>query len=449
MFKKIFCVILSIVIFAGVFSVSAAGFTPTDFEIRAESALLVSLDNNSILYTKKADEKRYPASLTKIMTALLLIENTKDLNKEKITVSKNAVDSLLGTGSSLGGLKEGEVVTAKQMLYILLMSSANEGAMAIAEHYGQTVDNFVKMMNERAKTLGMKNTHYANPHGLFDEDHYTTVNDMYKLVKEALGHDIFKKVVSSKQYDMPKTNKNPARRLVTTNFLMLAYYPEYYYKYASGVKTGFTDEAGRCLISTATKDGYSYLCILMKSTAYDKNHNYVRYEFEDSRKLYEWAFNDFEYKALVTKDQIVGEATVNLSFDTDYVSYVPSKDFSAIIPKNADSSTIQFKVNLSKKSFDAPIKAGQKLGTADIMFANEKMGQVDIVASQNVDRSFILYIWNIIKNIFSSKAMKIFAALVVLALLLFIGSCIYLNRKRNKKRIKKYKKMRSKDYYDK
>ena len=448
MFKKLFSIFLILILFIGVFSFNSYAFTPTDFEVRAESALLVSLDNGQVLYEKAADEKRYPASLTKIMTALILIENTKDLKTEKITVSKNAIECLLGTGSSLGGLKEGEVVTAEQMLYILLMSSANEGAEAIAEHYGGNREGFVKLMNDKAAALGMKNTHFVNPHGLYDENHYTTVNDMYKLVVEALKHPIFEEVVCCRRYDLAATNKNPARTLTTTNLLMLAIYPEYYYKYAKGIKTGYTDEAGRCLISTAVKDGYSYLCILMKSTVYDSNNNYVRYEFPDSAKLYEWAFNDFEYKTLVTKDKIVGEAKVELSLDTDYVSYVPETAFASIIPSGVDESTVTFNTELNSDAFEAPIKKGELLGKTDIIIANEKIGEVNVVAADTVERSMILYIWKIIKDIFSSTAMKVVGLFLVSVVFIFVIICFIINNKKKKRRIKKYKRITKRELDD-
>lgn len=448
MLKKVFSLFLIFILSFSVFSVNSYAFTPTEFDVRAESALLVSLDNGQVLYSKKADAKRYPASLTKIMTALLIIENTKDLKSEKITVSENAIKSLLGTDSSMGGLKAGEVVTAEQMLYILLMSSANEGAEAIAEHYGKTRDEFINMMNERAAKLGMKNTHYVNPHGLHDDDHYTTVNDMYILVKEALKHSIFEEVVCCRRYDLAATNKNPPRTLTTTNLLMLAIYPEYYYKYAEGIKTGFTDEAGRCLVSTAIKDGYSYLCILMKSTAYDSSNNYVRHEFPDTSKLYDWAFDDFEYETLVTKDKIIGEAKVELSLDTDYVSMTPDNDFASIIPAGADESTVTFNIALKQDSFEAPIGKGEKLGTAEILIANEKIGEVNLVAANAVERSWILYAWETIKDIFSSAAMKTVGLILLGAFVLFVLYVIILNNKKRKRRIKKYKKITRKELDD-
>lgn len=446
MFKKFFSVFLTVLILISAFSVPVSAFTPTEFDVRAESALLVSLDNKDVLYSKNINKRRYPASLTKIMTSLIMLDKTKDLDSEKIKISKNAIESLNGTGSSMGGLKEGEVVTANQMLHLLLMSSANEGAIAIAEHYCGSVEKFVEEMNKKAKSLGMKSTHFANPHGLHDPEHYTTVNDMYKLVLAALEYSSFEEVVTSKQYTMKATNKNPERTLLTTNLMMLTYYPEYYYEYAKGIKTGFTDEAGRCLISMAEKDGYKYLCILMKSTAYDSNNNYVRYEFIDSAKLYEWAFNDFEYKSLIEEDKIIGEAKVNLSLDTDYVSFVPQESFSTILPKNADSSTVTYNIKLSKKSFDAPITEGEVLGTADIIFANEKLGTVNIVASQNVERSNVLYIWNIVKKVFGSSAMKVALIFIVFLVFFFILFCVVVNYKKKKRKIKKYKKMRNKDY---
>ncbi|MBQ0110555.1 MAG: D-alanyl-D-alanine carboxypeptidase, partial [Oscillospiraceae bacterium] len=378
------------------------------------------------------NERRYPASLTKIMTALLVIENTPDIDKEMITVSDYAVKSLMGTDSSVGGLKIGETMTARQMLYYLLMISANDGAVAIAEHYGQTVDKFVEMMNQKAAALGMNDTHYVNPHGLHDSNHYTTVHDMWILTKEALKHDVFKEITSTARYEMPATNMSESKLFVTTNMLQDPA-TAYYYKYASGIKTGYTDEAGRNLVSTAKQDGYSYIVILMKSPVEDKGMR-VRYEFTDSRNLYMWAFSEFDYKQIYDKTSIIGEAPVTLSLDSDHVPLVPKEDLSAILPQKADLSTIKVDIHLKQESFKATVKQGDVLGTADISYAGEKIKTITLVAGCEVKSSFILVIWDFIVNIVTSKIFLIIFLIVLLIAVGFILYVIAINRKRRKRR---------------
>ncbi len=436
--KKSFLAFFLILILAfSVFCVPVGAYQLSGFEVRAEGVLLASLDTGDILYTKNADKKLYPASLTKIMTALLVIEKTSDLDSEIITISESSIKALEGTDSSIGGLKAGEQITARQALYFLLMSSANECANAIAEHYGGSIYDFVGMMNTRADELGMTDTHFANAHGLHDVEHYTTVNDIYTLVKHALSFDVFKEVTSTTRYKMPATNMQQARTLVTTNFLQdknNAMASSYYYKYASGVKTGYTDEAGRCLVSTASKDGYNYVCILMKSTVYDAARNKVRYEFPDSIALYDWAFKNFEYKTVVDAETPVAEAKVELCWDNDHVSLLLEGGLSAILPKEADSSTVQIKANPYKDSFDAPIKKGEVLGTADIVYAGETLGTVNLVAADSREANFVLKALRWLKNAFTSTAFKLIVAIIVLIIVGFILTVVFMNRGRKKRK---------------
>lgn len=448
MAKKIFCIAFIIILIFSVAVVPASAFVPTNFEIAAEGALLVNLDTEDVIYAKNIDERLYPASLTKIMTALVLYENTSDLDDETITISEYAVKSLDGTDSSTGGLKIGEVLTVRQMLYVLLLSSANEGANAIAEHVSGDVDTFVELMNTKAQELGMVGTHYANAHGLHDDDHYTTVRDMYILSKKFLSIDALKEVSFTTTYTLEATNKNNKRKLSSTNLLLLnngqkctaeKYKNQaYYYKYAKGLKTGYTDKAGRCLISTASKNGYNYLCIVMKCPVYDDNNRKIRVEFGDTKALYEWAFNEFEYKQILNANQIIGEAPVELSWDTDFVSVCPIDNISAIIPKVADDSTINYTINWSKEVYSAPIKRGEVLGTCDIIYAGEILDSVTVVAAQDVERSTLIFLITSIKNffqtVFGSVPFLIVLGVIGLAILIFIITCVIINAPRRRRR---------------
>ncbi len=451
MFKRLICVCFCILLTVSVAVLPAYAYTPTDFEVEAEGALLVNPDTDEVIYSKNADKKLYPASLTKLMTALLLYENTDDLDAEVLTVSKNALKLLQGTDSSMGGLKEGEQVTARQMLYILLLSSANDGANVIAEHVGGNIDAFVGMMNARAEELEMTSTHYMNAHGLHHAEHYTTPNDMYKLTKKVLSIPVLKEVVYSKKYSMDATNKSAARTYTTTNFLLLnngekctaeKYKGEpYYYKYANGIKTGYTNPAGRCLISTATKDGMTYVCVLMNSPVYadpERKRNKIRLEFGDTKSLYEWAFNEFEYKTVLKGGEIIGEAPVELAKETDYVSACPEKSLSAIVPKVADSSTISTTIRWYSESYEAPIKKGEILGECDVIYAGEVLGTVKLVASQDIERSTTMYVMRGVndgfKAVVSSPIFYIVIGLLVAGIVIFVIICVILNSPRHKKR---------------
>lgn len=448
MFKKFFCVCFSIIIVLAVAVTPAAAYVPSSFEVDAEGALLINMDTGDRIYQKNADKRLYPASLTKLMTALVLYESVADLDNTVFTVSEYAIRSLDGTDSSTGGLKIGEQLTAKQMLYVLLLSSANEGANAIAEGVSGSIEAYVEKMNQKAAALCMTNTHYANAHGLHDVMHYTTVNDMYRLATAVLNVPLLKDICYSTKYTLPATNMSGQRTYTTTNYLMLnnglkctadKYKNQsYYYKYAKGVKTGYTDPAGRCLVSTASKNGYNYMCILMNSPVYDTANRKIRIEFGDSKALYEWAFNDFEYKSVLSGGQIIDELPVELSWDTDYVSVAPERGLSAVVPKDADTSTTSLQIRWDKDRVQAPVKKGDVLGECDVIYAGEVLGTVKLVATHDVERSTLLYLGNAVgnffKTVFSSTPFLIILGVIVGAVVVFIISCIILNSPKKRRR---------------
>lgn len=429
--KRIFSLILIFVLSFSCFSVSA--YEPSGFDINAKTALLVSLDTDEVIYSKNADTKVYPASITKIMTTLLILESEKFNPEEKITMTKEVLRMISGTGSVVSNLKEGEEITQLDLVYFVLMVSAGDCAYLAAIHYYGSVDAFVDRMNERAVELGLKNTHYVNPIGLHDDDHYTTAEDTYVLAKYALTYKLFKQVCESDRYNLPATNMQGARRLSTTNFLQDKN-TNYYYTYAKGVKTGFTDEAGRCLVSTASYNGYNYMCILFGCTP----NNTKRHEFVNSKDLYRWAFNNFEFKNIANTDNPICEIGVNLSFDADHVPLYVEKSFVSVLPKDADESTITIVPKLDAESVDAPVKKGQKLGTADVIYAEKVIGTVDLVAGNDVKKSTILTILDALKNFFTSSYMILLYIIIAIAILIFIIAVIRLNTKSSKNRKVKY-----------
>ncbi len=432
MLKKLSIYILSFILIISILSCPVYAYQINGFTLNAKTAILYSLDTGDILYSQNADTLVYPASLTKMLAAMVLIENTPDLDSEILTYTKQANNEILGTGSVVIGLKIGEQITARQALYCLLVSSGGDVAYAIAHHYGGSTDGFVALMNEKAKEIGMTSSHFGNPVGLHDEETYTTGNDILTLTKYALQYDIFKEVTSTVRYTLPATNMSGERHYSTTNYLINPT-TNYYYQYASGVKTGFTTEAGRCVVSTASYGGYNYLCVIMGCDNADGR----RHEFIDSRSLYRWAFNNFEYKSILDTTKPITEIEVELSLDTDHIPLYAEKNLAQIFPKNADTSTVTIKPNLFSQKIDAPVTAGTLLGTADVIYSEEKIGTVNLVAGETVNSSFILVAVRILKNIFASTAFKIVLAVIILAILVYIGMIIKLNSgKKNHRKVK-------------
>lgn len=429
MLKKIFSAFLIIcLILSSVTTVSA--YEPSGIEITAKAAILVSLDTGEVLFEKNADEKVYPASITKIMTTLLILENEKYNPDAKIAMTQDVLDLISGTGSSVSLLKAGEEVSQLDLVYMVLMASYGDCALLAALYYGGSIENFVNMMNTKASELGLSGTHYENPIGLHHEQNYTTARDTYTLTATALQNETFKEVCSSTRHTV-KTSMSGERTISTTNFLQ-DNTTNYYYQYAKGVKTGYTDEAGRCLVSTASYNGYRYLCAVFGCPANEKKH------FIESKELYRWAFNNFEFKKVADNSNPVAEIGVNLSLDTDFVSLYIEKSFVSVLPKDADDSTISIVTHLVGESVDAPIKKGDVLGTADIIYAEEVIGTVNLVSNEDVEKSTMLAALRAIKNFFASSYMKVVYVIIAAAILIFIIAVIKMNSKGSKKRKIKY-----------
>lgn len=442
MVKRIFSVFfaLFLIICAFLTPLSVSAYEVTGFEITAKAGLLASLDTDELLYSNNIDKKIYPASITKIMTAIIMLESGKYEPDAKIAMTDEVLTMILGTGSVVSNLKAGEKITEQDLLYYVLMSSAGDCTYLAAIHYSGSVEAFVNEMNKKAKELGLNNTNYVNPIGLHDDNHYTTVRDIYTLAKYALKNKTFKEVCSTPRYTVKATNYSSERILSTTNFLQDTT-TNYYYQYAHGVKTGFTDEAGRCLVSTATNNGYTYMCILVGCP----NSPEKRYEFAESADLYRWAFNNFAFREVAASTEPVSEMPVELSMDTDFVPLYFENSFRSVLPKDADDSTIVIKSKLYYEKIKAPVKKGEVLGEAEVVFAEKVLGKVKLVAGEDVKSSKLLVFADSVKGVFSSSYMKVVYAILIGAVVIFILLCIIMNAPRRKKRKVRYVPYRGKE----
>lgn len=433
--KRIISFIFTIlVVFCGVFTpLTASAHEVTGVEINAKAGLLASLDTGAMLYSNNLDMKVYPASITKIMTGIVILESGLYEPNSSVTMTQEVLNMTLGTDSAVSNLVDGERITQEDLLNLVLISSYGDCTLLAAEVYAGSVEAFVDKMNEKAEELGLTSTHYANPTGLHDKNHYTTVKDIYTLTLYALKNETIKSICQSKRYIVEPTNMSDSRTITTTNMLINPN-SEYYYSYAMGLKTGYTDEAGRCLVSTASYNGYNYICILMGCP----NNLLKRDEFITTANLYRWAFNNFSYKEVATSENPVCEVKVDLSLDTDYVPLYIEEGFLAILPNAADQSTVIIDINLNCESVDAPIKRGDILGTADIIYAEEILGTVNLVAGNDVEASTLLIVYDAIKTALTSVFVKFILVLALIAAVVFAVLCIRLNLNRIKKRKVKY-----------
>lgn len=264
--------------------VQAEEYWPEGPQIEGETAIVMEASTGTILYEKNSHEHCYPASITKIMTSLLAVENSG--LDEKVTFSQDAVYKTEGSGI---WRDIGEVMTMRDCLYGMMLESANECGYAIAEHTGKSYDNFINMMNDKARELGCKDTHFNNPHGLPDEDHWTCAYDMALISREALKNDIFRMIVNTRRYTIPPTNKHSEETYLSNHHMMKNNWKgeeRYLYDYCIGGKTGYTSVAGSTLVTFAEKDGMTLICVVMK----EKSPNH----YVDTRTLFDYCFENYQ-----------------------------------------------------------------------------------------------------------------------------------------------------------
>ena len=437
--KSILSFLIILGVFCSLFSITGSAYAPSNFTVNAQYCMLSNMDTGEILYSKNADERLYPASITKLMTALVVCENVDDLN-QTVTIDGDLLESLLGTDSSLSYIVKDEVLSIDQLLHYLLITSGNDTALVLAKYVGGTVDRFIEMMNETAAKLGMNSTHFDNPHGLPDDNHYTTVNDIHKLATAAFAVEKIKTICGYSRYQMPATNLHGERTLSTTNFL-IDKTTTYFYKYCTGGKTGYTESAGRCIVSTAEKEGMHYLSIVMNADPkyIDANGNRRRIEFTDTARLFEWAFNNFSYKTVIDENEYLGDIDVGLSWEDSNIQLFAGESLTALLPNEADKSSIEVDLKfIDGKKVDAPIEKGETIAVANVYYANEPIGTIELCAGKRVKRSALQYIWMLFIGSFDTIWFKLIFVVLGVTLLIYWIICVVqinsINRKRRNAR---------------
>ena len=333
--------------------------TAEEIGTSAASCVIIDEDSGRVLLRHNAETPLPMASTTKVMTALLALE--KGSLSDPVTCSRNA----FGVPGTSIYLAEGETLTLEEMLYGLMLASGNDAATAIAEHIGGTVDDFCRMMTTRAAQLGCTNTVFLTPHGLPREGHYTTAHDLALIAREAMTHETFREIVTTQRAKIPWEGRDYSRVLNNKNKLLSTY------EGATGIKTGYTKKAGRCLVFGAERDGMRIIGVVLN--CYDW--------FDEAARLMDIAFARYETMTLMSEGESIRTIPVTTSVEGD-VSAVLASDLTGVIPKGTIPT---LEIDLPD-SLDAPVNEGDVLGQVRMVAGGETVASAELIASNAILR---------------------------------------------------------------
>lgn len=347
--KKIFLILILLFIFQSISSTCYGEDLPSGPEVTSQGCLLMDLDSGQILYSKNIHEKLYPASTTKILTALIVLE--KCSLSDTVTVGDNPP---YADGTKIYLYKD-EQLTVEQLLYAMMLESANDCAEALAEHISGSVEAFAVLMNQKAKELGCTDSNFVNPNGLHNDNHYTSAYDLALITKEAMKNPVFCKIVATRSSQIPPTNQQPALRYLN-NLNKLLFYGRHYYKGVDGVKTGYTSEAKNTLVASCTRDGLHLLGVFLNCSSG---------VYKDAKALFDYGYSNYSSKALLNSESSV--STVFLDGSNDSVELYPSENLSVAVPIGTDP---QVSKNITLTSDFSKVQAGDNVGYIELKVEN-------------------------------------------------------------------------------
>lgn len=377
--KKILSVLI-ILIFS--INISVSYCISKEPEISAESAILIDSNTEKILYSKNETKRMYPASTTKILTAILAIENSN--LSDIVTVPYEALSSI-PSGYSVAPLQEGENFTIEELLKVMLIYSANDAANVLAFHISGSIEDFAILMNNKVAELGLKDTNFTNPSGMHNENHYTTAYDLSIIMKYCMKNTTFRKLSLVKNCIIPATDKYEERTFQTTNELLdVSSY--YYYKYAIAGKTGFTSQAQNCLVSVSNKDGLELICVVLSVGINEDN---LSAKFIDTKTVFDYGYTNYTISKLCERNSIETQIVIiNATKETKNLDLLIVDDIYALVSQDDLDNGLTPEIKLDKKLL-APISQGERIGK--IIYNIDGMEySSDLVASHSVEVSNIL-----------------------------------------------------------
>lgn len=438
---KFFSLLLIICLFLPIFSLSAAAIDQPFIEARA--AILVNADTGEVYYEMNADTPLPPASITKVMTALLALEAIErgDIALDDMVTASNTSHNDLTLDGSSQNIVPGETMSLEGLLYCMLVSSANEACNIIGEHITDgSISTFVKLMNTRAAELGCTNTHFVNAHGLPADEQYSTARDISLIAAAALEYPLFVEIVNTVYKELPATNKADSRYLMNTNYLINPDRAQYYYSEARGIKTGSTEAAGQCLTSYVVKDDVTVISVLLGcELAVTEDGGTEVKSFTQTKKLMQWFLGGYRMKTIISTKDLICEVPVDMAEGTDSVVARPAEDVAMLLPNDLDPATFERSHIIYSQQEDssplvAPVSAGDKIGEISFVYNGKTYGPIPLVANTSVALSKLAHVKSEIRNTLDKTWVKWLIVGLIFIIVLYIAFIIRYNAIRRRRR---------------
>lgn len=394
------------------------------FDLNVASYLLVSLDTGEIIFEKDSQVQRTPASLTKLMTSYVALKYTEDLDNTMIKCTTTHTDEVFLMGGSHADIRPGETVSMRNLIYAMLLPSANEAANMVASYIGNgSKSNFYMIMNTEAKKLGCTNTNFSNPHGLFSDNHYTTAYDMYLIAKACYEMPGFMDYATTTTYTMPAAEKHASEyNIFSTVLMQRKAYPDYYRSYIKGLKTGSLPEAKHNFVTVCEQNGEKYILVVMGAEYTDMEGNSLdKPAFDAAAAIMDYFFEEYTLKPANNLEAPVTEVKLKYVKDADSLLLYPASEVYSVLPNSVDESSFQKVYSLPDEVY-APINAGDVIGTVSYYIAGDLVGTTELVAAQSYEKDFVIYLVEKLQEIVGSLYFKV---VIVVTVVLFAAVWIY------------------------
>ncbi|MBR5452020.1 MAG: D-alanyl-D-alanine carboxypeptidase [Clostridia bacterium] len=436
--KRIFCIFFAIIIFC-VTTLSVSAFTPTGFEVSARNGILISYDTGESIYEKDADTPVNFASLSMVMSALVIAEKCDDLDSYSCEMTLDVKKRYLGTGLAVINLTRGGKYSVRELLSLALVGSYSDALYLAAISVFGDEASCIMAMNEKAVQLGLTNTVFADLNGL-SEQQYSTARELATIFRNAYQNTDIAEMLSTRSYTLSanayreKANENFTSVSFSNTCMIINPQTAHFYNKVKAGKTGSMTASGRCIVTLANHEGNSYICVLLGEPTNNittKEGKSVRPDFYDTKSLYNWVINDFTYREVVKKGDIITEVEVGLSKDNQYLTLAAADGLYATLPKNSDNSTVTYNFIMEKEVINAPVTEGEKLGYAEVYYSGEHIGNIDLVATNSIESSFFAVLGDTFKRCFESRWFKVFSTVlgIMVGIVLTISTIMAVRRR--------------------